>query len=239
MKVNNKLKEIRNKVGLTQEQLAAAIGSSKSYISQLESGARNIRQIRTDTMQRLCAVLNCTADDLMIDTDFEFNEDGKLIVDGLYYDKRLPNNFVAEIDGEYFLTPSLAVFAATKDSKSIQEQLRPMATKVAVSAMPLGEYVYPMLNCVPRQGFTIELLRAITAEEFEELVNRFNLTEEDISGEFVSEKGGFYGKSAKKTFTAKQIRVENGQAIPLEEELRNKGIEAANIAPGRVNIRVD
>ena len=36
-----------------------------------------------------------------------------------------------------------------------------------------------------------------------------------------------------------QIKVPTDQAIPLEAELKEKGIEAGNTSAGRVNIRTD
>ena len=76
----NNVKKIRTAAGLTQEELATMIGSSKQYISSLERGERNINQIRADTMQRLCSALNCNSDDLIIiKSEFECDDEGKLI----------------------------------------------------------------------------------------------------------------------------------------------------------------
>ena len=60
----NNLKEIRTKIGLTQEQLADMIGTSGAYISQLETGSRNIHTIRQSTINRLCEALGCKEEDL-------------------------------------------------------------------------------------------------------------------------------------------------------------------------------
>lgn len=229
----NKLKEVRTAAGLTQEELANMIGSTKQYISSLERGERNILQIRQDTMTRLCSALNCTADNLIVAAQFERGDGGKLIVDKLYYDPRVANGSVAEINGEYFLLPSLAAFCT---SKPAEEQLKPMARKVAESAQELPQYMYVQYNCVPRQGFKIELGRAIKDAEFEELKTQYNLTEDDISDRFISSKGKIYGSYAKH-YTVVQIR--SNSALHIETELKNMGIQADNIAPGRVNVRVE
>lgn len=48
----------------------------------------------------------------------------------------------------------------------------------------------------------------------------------------------FFGEKYQKKFNAIQIKVTNSEALQLENELMNKGIEAGNGSPGRVNIRV-
>ena len=88
--MKNNLKEVRTQVGLTQEQLADAIGTSKSYISQLENGSRNIDTIRQCTMSKLCAALSCKPEDLFVPIKFEYNEDGNLIVDSVWHDPHFP-----------------------------------------------------------------------------------------------------------------------------------------------------
>lgn len=49
----------------------------------------------------------------------------------------------------------------------------------------------------------------------------------------------FKAKIATKSNKAVQVRVPIEEAIPLEQKLRKKGIEASNGSPGRVNIRTE
>jgi hypothetical protein len=99
---------------------------------------------------------------------------------------------------------------------------------------------YFMHGVEPRTGYTLpEVGRAITADEFTELTNRLELTDDDISDEFTETKGGLYGPKAQVSITVKQIKTKiAGDAIPVESELREKGIEAFSSNAGRVNIRV-
>lgn len=232
----NNVKKIRTAAGLTQEELATMIGSSKQYISSLERGERNINQIRADTMQRLCSALNCNSDDLIIiKSEFECDDEGKLIVDKLYYDPRISSGIVAEINNEYFLIPSIPAF---KSSVPAKEQIRRTLSNIAESACELQQYMYVYYNCIPRDGFKVEVGRAITDTEFKEIRSRFNLTENEISEKFVDSVGNIYGGKYSKSYNAVQIKVPNSEAVGLEQELKSKGIQADNIAPERVNIRV-
>ena len=64
------LKSIRESRGLTQEELAHMIGNSKQAISRLETGSRNIRRVRDETMKKLCSALNCTEADIINENTF-------------------------------------------------------------------------------------------------------------------------------------------------------------------------
>ena len=57
-----KLKEIRLRAGLTQEQLAELMNTEQSYISRWETG-RN--EPGLDIVRQLAAVLHCTTDELL------------------------------------------------------------------------------------------------------------------------------------------------------------------------------
>ena len=230
--MKNNLKAVRTNAGLTQEQLADMIGTSKTYISQLESDTRNISQIRQDTMARLCSALNCTVDDIIVKAEMEYDEEGRLVVDELFANGA---SMVARIEKDYFSFPS---GVSRMNGEEIAKSMKYMPNFKPLRKTNAAKYLYLLYNCVPRKGFSIPVGRAILPEEFEEIRKRFNLTDDDISSEFVDTRGGIYGKKYAKTFTAVQIKIPEFSAIPLEEELKNKGIEAGNTAPGRVNIRV-
>ena len=57
-----KLKEIRLRAGLTQEQLAELMNTEQSYISRWETG-RN--EPSFEVLRQLAAVLHCTTDELL------------------------------------------------------------------------------------------------------------------------------------------------------------------------------
>ena len=236
--MKNHLKEIRTNAGLTQEQLAIMVGTTKQYISMLESGNRDISKVRMEIVEKICGILGCRLDDILTTVEFEFDDEGKLIIDNLYFDSRMPNNYVIEIDGDYFIAPMNMAYRNRPKNKTIADMLKPSMRPVAESAMKLAQYNYIFLDCVPRGGFVIPLGRAITEEELSELKERFNLTEDNITSEFETSVGAIYGEKAKKTYTAIQIKVNADEAISLESELQQKGIEARNGSPERVNIRV-
>ena len=232
----NNVKEIRTQAGMTQEQLAESIGTSKAYISQLENGARNIDTIRQSTMSKLCAALNCSPENLIVPIEFEYDEDGKLIIDSAWHDPHFPTGYVLLIDGDAFLLPMGRNYNSGEDAVKIMRPLK-FYTKDDKHTSKVRNYEYPFIPCVPRNGFEIKLGRAITSEELNRIREEYHITDDDISGEFETVKGKLYGKYAK-TYTCVQVRVDDSKAISLEERLLKMGIEAGNIAPGRVNIRV-
>lgn len=235
----NKLKEVRLAAGYTQEELAAMIGSTKSYISRLETGTRDIKQIRQNTMQKICDALHCQPQDLFVSAKakLEYAEDGKLIVDKLWIDPRNSyNDFVVEISGEFFLMRWRLQGIKKKISES---ELKPMIVSVAETAEEAPPYLYVMQNCVPRTGFEVTLNRAITESELNEFCKKYNITDDDMSKEFIDTKGPFYGHKYEKPYTAIQVRVASYlNPITLADELIDKGIEAGAIDVDRINIRI-
>lgn len=59
-----RIKELRKARGLTVEQLAQAAGMSKSYVSELENGRKQINGRR---LENIAAILGVTAPDLIAD----------------------------------------------------------------------------------------------------------------------------------------------------------------------------
>jgi transcriptional regulator with XRE-family HTH domain len=60
--MNNKIKEIRKQRGLTQPELAKKVGTSRSQITKLERGERQLTQ---HWMERIAAALECNPQDLL------------------------------------------------------------------------------------------------------------------------------------------------------------------------------
>lgn len=236
--MKNNIKQIRIQMGLTQEQLAEAMGTSKAYVSQLENGIRNIDTVRQSTMQKLCVVLNCNPEDLIVPTKFSYDEDGKLIIDSAWHDPHFPTGYVLLIEGDAFLLPMGRNYNSGEDVVKIMRPLK-FYTKDDKHTSKVRNYEYPFIPCVPRNGFDIKLGRAITDEELSHIREEYHITDDDISGTFEDVKGKLYGIKYAKTYTCVQVRVDATIAIHLENELLSMGIEAGNIAPGRVNIRVE
>lgn len=234
--MKNNLKELRTQAGLTQEHLAKAMGTSKTYISQLENGIRNIDTIHQSTMSKLCAALNCSPEDLFVPIEFQYDEDGKLIIDFAWHDPHFPMGYVILIENNAFLLPMSKNYNNGEAAVKVMRPLKFYAKNDQTTA--LRNYEYLFIPCVPRNGFDVKLKRAITDEELSHIREEYHITDDDISGKFEDIKGKIYGKYAK-TYTCVQIRVDATVAIRLESELVSMGIEAGNIAPGRVNVRVE
>lgn len=238
--MKNKLKEVRLAAGMTQEQLANAIGSSKQYISQLETGSRDINRIQVDTMQRICAALGCEASDLIVSaTKFECNKNGFLIVDRLYFDPHTESRLIAKIGDDFFSYPTLSRFS---EEKTYEEQVAPLPRRVDERYLEeVPSYWYVMARAVRREGYDIHIGRAITEEEFQSLLKKYNIDEDHISKKFTDQRGAFYGDEYAIYFEAVQIDISASNEenpINIEQELRDKGIEAGAINAYCINIRI-
>lgn len=65
-----KFKEAREKANMTQEELADAVGTSKSYIWQIETGKR---EPRVTFAMKIAEALGVAVED-MFDTETDYNE---------------------------------------------------------------------------------------------------------------------------------------------------------------------
>lgn len=64
---NNKLKELREKSGLSQSQLAKLSGVNVRVLQNYEQGARNLNGAKLNTLLLFCKALNCKLHDLVTD----------------------------------------------------------------------------------------------------------------------------------------------------------------------------
>ena len=225
------IRELRKEKGMTQEELGNRIGKPKQYISSLENGKRCIESIATVTSCKMAEILGTTVEELVNppedinDSEFEW-EDGKLVVDNISYDTGL-NRVIIENDGLYY-----AIKGKLSQEIPLNQQL--IQVRRHCEFKDLGNMIN---NCVPRQGFNIEVGREITPSEMQSIREEYNILDDDISDEFIEIKGDVFGDKYKKTYTCVQIKVAESIASELESKLNDKGIEAKNIAVGRVNIR--
>lgn len=162
---------------------------------------------------------------------FEYKND-LLIVDELIYDPAYPTDVVIRIDGEYYMINTAE--ARNRPIKNIRPYKKPVCNNWYRGT---HDWQFLINGLIPRDGFKVNIGRAITAEELREIVERYGLTDAEISKEFDDMIGGIYGEEFAKTFKAIQVKVPANEAISLEDELKAKGIQAGNVAPGRVNIR--
>ena len=59
------------------------------------------------------------------------------------------------------------------------------------------------------------------------------------SFKFELKKGAIFGEKYEIKYTCLQIQLDNKDAMEMEQKLKEKGIEAANIAADRLNIRIN
>lgn len=162
---------------------------------------------------------------------FEY-KNNLLVVDELIYDPSYPTNVVVRIDKEYYMID--AAETRNRPMKNLRQYKKPVS-----ESWRRGKYDWQFLinGLIPRDGFKVPVGRPITVEEFREVVEKYGLTDAEISKEFDDMIGGIYGEEYAKTIKSIQVKVPGSEAIPLEEALKKKGIQASNVAPGRVNIR--
>lgn len=234
----NTLRELRKKEKMTQEQLGNLIGKPKTYISDLESGKRDIQSIAAKTLLSIADILHTTPENLINPTgeinadEFEW-EDGFLVVDKLFYDDN-NNSFIVENDGLYYKVRTWKF----DETCSLSEQLYLLKHNHFANTYTVTQTDYIMKNCIPRNGFVVDIGREITTSELTEIRDKYHITDDDISSDFEAVKGAVCGKKYQKSFTAIQVRVDPLEALHLERVLKEKGIEAGNISSGRVNIRI-
>ena len=162
---------------------------------------------------------------------FEY-KNNLLIVDELIYDPAYPTDVVIRIDGEYYMINTAE--AINRPIKNIRPYKKPVCNNWYRGT---HDWQFLINGLIPRDGFKVPVGRPITVEEFREVVEKYGLTDAEISKEFDDMIGGIYGEEFAKTFKAIQVKVPANEAISLEDELKAKGIQAGNVAPGRVNIR--
>lgn len=56
-KVGSRIRELRNKAGLSQEKLALAAGLDRTYVASVENGKRNISIVN---LEKIINALGCT-----------------------------------------------------------------------------------------------------------------------------------------------------------------------------------
>lgn len=233
----SKLKDMREKRGMTQDELAKRIGSVRSYICRLESGAQDINFIQANTLGRLCTALDCKPEDLLEADSFEFeqiNGMNLLVVDGVF-----------NPDGNYLLVKiknrtyqlNMIDFSKVND---VSKYLIPRGNaNIPRSADPFDGRLFWIYGMTPRNGVEIKILDPISPEDWKTFVERLGLTEDDISDEFESVKGKNYGKKCEKHFICRQIRFETAKnEFVIVDELKRHGIEASVVNMGRINVRV-
>jgi hypothetical protein len=161
----------------------------------------------------------------------EMSDKGRWIVDEVIIDPHYPNSLVVLDRGNYYLVRTAKAAVAPT----------PLPHYQAVSAYRRFSHNFEWVTfgLQPRVGFfTIEVGRAITPSEWDELIKRENLGKDDMTEEFGATIGEIYGPSVAQRYKVRQILVDGSHALDVESRLRDMGIEAFNGSPGRVTIRV-
>lgn len=157
-----------------------------------------------------------------------------LIVDAAYEANEYPGNVIVKVDSEYYLVPALN--RTSNDLSSFRKFKKEAIKNKTLVEIP--RYRYTTLELEKREGHNIPIGRAITEKELDELKEELHLTDDDISKPFEETIGALYGEKSEKKFRCIQISVEEVYGVQIEEKLKKKGIQAANVSAGRLNIRI-
>lgn len=157
-----------------------------------------------------------------------------LLVDVAYSSKAYPRNIIVEVDGEYYLIPTLG--RESNDLASFKKISNNVIAEKNLEELP--NYRYATLELEKRIGHNIEVGRPISDKELEDLKKTLKLSDDDISEPFENVKGSIYGEKSEKKFRCIQVKVDEMSTIKIEKNLRKKGIEAGSDSSGRVNIRI-
>lgn len=169
-----------------------------------------------------------------MEKNFEYTDDGYLIVDDMRYDPGLPQQDVVRIGESYYMIRH----GAGTVGQSIQpEDIKPNRKKYGKNPREHYDYEYAMRGMMPKRGFDVGLKRAMTEAEFKEFVEKHGV--KDVTEKYQATKGALFGKKYAKTFTAVQVALEGDRNIHLEGVLQKQGICAGANAPGRLEIRVE
>ena len=158
-----------------------------------------------------------------------------LVGDGAYRVMGYSGDIVVKIDDEFYLLPALN--RTSNDLTKFKKLPESIVKNKELHELLDFEYVTKELE--KKSGYEIKVGRAITDEEFDELKQKFNLTEDDISEPFEFKKGAIFGEKYEIKYTCLQIQLDNKDAMEMEQKLKEKGIEAANIAADSLNIRIN
>lgn len=157
-----------------------------------------------------------------------------LIVDAAYDNNEYPGNVIVKVNDEYYLIPTLNRNSNDLTSfKKIEHEVIKNKNLTEIS-----RYRYTTLELEKREGHDIPVGRSITDKELNDLKEELHLTDDDISDPFEETIGAIYGEKSEKKFRCIQISVEEVYAVRIEEKLKKKGIQAANVSAGRLNIRI-
>lgn len=168
---------------------------------------------------------------------FEYDEDGYLIVDDIVDDPRFETLTFVRIKYDWYKVVGVNIHNTGRDFAAT---LIPTAySKIDGDYQPSWALRIMAWKVRPRTAPKIKVGRAITEKEMESLMERYHLTQDDISEPFDAERGGIYGKEHAVHFPVVTIRFPTMDALRVETQLRSKGIEAWNGAPGYVDVRVD
>ena len=174
----------------------------------------------------------------MLEADsFEFEEingEKRLIVDGLYAPEG--NYLLVKIKNRTYQL-SMIDFSNVDD---ISKHLIPRGNaNIPRSAAEFDKKAYWIYKMAPRDGVEVKVLDPISPEDWKALIEKLELTDDDISDEFEVVKGKNYGEKCEKHYVCRQIRLTTPKnSVTIERELKKHGIEAMNVSVDRINIRV-
>ena len=219
---------------MSQEELASLVGTSKGNISKWETGERNIRKARVETLEKLASALSCTIDEIVKPFNFQFSPEGALIVDGAYLDRRYPGNTFLMIDGQSYVIKNSET--SYKLERFPIDNLQAVRWTPQESAEEWDDFGYFMRKLRPKKIHKPEILNGVNLQTLETLAQKYGATH--ITEPFIRSKGGMLGEDFRAEMKMVQLTLDSFDAIRAEAELKEQGIEAYSPAGGRLNIRI-
>lgn len=237
----NRVKELRKKMGFSQETLGKLIGSNKSYISDIETNKRLLLGLRQETLAKLAKALNCRCYELFVELEVE---DGRILVDGIFYNPQLQLMMYRYKDF-YF------VFQRDLHYKMSLEQILDRVVFIRngkeIAANQKNEIKWLQnYACVPVSPVSAEWFkeyknekRFMRKEELEEFLSEFNLSHDCVTEIYGRKSNSFFGIK-KMGHYAKyiQIKINDMSMLEKKEYLDGMNIDSMVVGVDSLEIRV-
>lgn len=113
------------------------------------------------------------------------------------WDVNMRDDFLIEIAGEYYLISWHCGKINPEKKRKVTSQ--EWASQRAKRATEIQEYMYPLMGLEKRNGYNLQIGRAITEQEFAGLKEELNLSEEQISEPFEDVAGKYMARNGQRS----------------------------------------
>lgn len=237
----NRVKELRKKMGFSQETLGKLIGSNKSYISDIETNKRLLLGLRQETLAKLAKALNCRYYELFVELEVE---DGRILVDGIFYNPQLQLMMYRYKDF-YF------VFQRDLHYKMSLEQILDRVVFIRngkeIAANQKNEIKWLQnYACVPVSPVSAEWFkeyknekRFMRKEELEEFLSEFNLSHDCVTEIYGRKSNSFFGIKKMGHFARYvQIKMDDMSMFEKKVFFDRRNIDCGVVGVDNLEVRV-